>query len=390
MQPSRYPHLAFQRRWSLSEKAAFELGQCDAIVTAISNTPILPEYHARLLHISLTKGAQATTAIEGNTLTDEEIERVAAGKSLPPSKEYQEREVRNILEAFNTLLLEAVRDGKSEPISEQLLRRFHYMIGHDLGEHFDAIPGELRRDHRIVGPYRPPGPEDVPVLIDQLSEWLLREFHFDRGQTFAQAVIQAIITHVYIEWIHPFADGNGRTGRLVEFYILLRAGTPDIASHILSNFYNETRTEYYRQIDKANKSRDLSGFIEYAIQGLRDGLLKTLTLIQQNQFEITWRQLIYDRFAAKPYVKKSVFIRQRELALALPMEGSSSLEQIGLINPRIAQEYGRLSERTLARDLAELELLNIVVKDGDRYRSNARSLTGQTARRQRRETGSVD
>ena len=379
-----YPHLSFQRRWELSEKASFELGQCDAIVTAISNTPILPEYHERLLHISLTTGAQATAAIEGNTLTDEEIERVAAGKSLPPSKEYQEREVRNILEAFNALLLEAARDGRSEPVSERLLRRFHAMIGHDLGEHFDAIPGELRRDQRVVGPYRTPHPENIATLVQHLCDWLREEFHFERGQTFAQAVVQAIVTHVYIEWIHPFADGNGRTGRLVEFYILLRAGTPDIALHILSNFYNETRTEYYRQIDKANNSRDLSAFIEYAIQGLRDGLMKTLTLVQQNQFEMTWRKLIYDRFAEKSYRKKGVFARQRELALALPMDGALSAEQIALVNPRIAQQYGGLSGRTLARDLEELERLQIIVRDGDRYRSNATTLRGQLARRQRR------
>ncbi|NJN71060.1 MAG: hypothetical protein HC801_12855, partial [Nitrospira sp.] len=85
-------------------------------------------------------------------------------------------------------------------------------------------------------------------LFDRFCEWLKKEFCFDSGsQSFEDAVIQAIVTHVYLEWIHPFGDGNGRTGRLLEFYILLRAGNPDISSHILSNFYNETRAEYYRQ-----------------------------------------------------------------------------------------------------------------------------------------------
>jgi len=41
--------------------------------------------------------------------------------------------------------------------------------------------------------------------------------------------------------IHPFGDSNGRTARLIEFYILLRAGLPDMVSHILSNHYNDTR-----------------------------------------------------------------------------------------------------------------------------------------------------
>ncbi len=103
---STYDHLLFSRHWNLSSKTHYELGQCDAIVQAIANAPLLPEYHRRLLLVSLTKGAQATTAIEGNTLSEEEIERVVEGKSLPPSKQYQEQEVRNILEAFNILLQE--------------------------------------------------------------------------------------------------------------------------------------------------------------------------------------------------------------------------------------------------------------------------------------------
>ena len=57
--------------------------------------------------------------------------------------------------------------------------------------------------------------------------WLPQEFGFaaNQQQTFlVDAVVQAIVTHVYLEWIHPFGDGNGRTGRLLEFYILLRWG----------------------------------------------------------------------------------------------------------------------------------------------------------------------
>ncbi len=62
-----------------------------------------------------------------------------------------------------------------------------------------------------------------------------------------------------------------RTARLVEFYLLMRAGVPDISSLVLSNFYNLTRSEYYRQIDKATNQNDITDFLFYAIQGFRDG-----------------------------------------------------------------------------------------------------------------------
>lgn len=374
---STYDHLRFSRHWNLSSKTHYELGQCDAIVQAIANAPLLPEYHRRLLLVSLTKGAQATTAIEGNTLSEEEIEQVVEGKSLPPSKQYQEQEVRNILEAFNILLQEVAVHGYAERISADLLRRFHQMIGKELGKHFDAIPGRFREDHRRVGPYHTPAFQDVPELVTRLCDWLPREFRYEEGQTFAEAVIQAIVTHVYIEWIHPFADGNGRTGRLVEFYLLLRAGNPDIASHILSNHYNETRTEYYRQIQLAHDRRDLSAFIEYAVQGFRDGLLRTLQTIQANQFDITWVKLIYDRFAEKQYTRKSTFVRQRRLALALPRDRVLTAKDVMELTPAIARDYATLSGKTVQRDLETLVAMGLASRSERGYAAGADVLRQQ-------------
>ena len=79
------------------------LGQCVAYTKAISNTPIMPQFYDELMRLALRKGAQATTAIEGNTLSDEEIAKLQEGQKLPPSKEYQDIEVRNSLDAVNEL-----------------------------------------------------------------------------------------------------------------------------------------------------------------------------------------------------------------------------------------------------------------------------------------------
>ena len=97
-------------------------------------------------------------------------------------------------------------------------------------------------------------------------------------QNIDEAVIEAIVVHIYIAWIHPFEDGNGRTARLLEFYLLLRAGVPNIASHILSNHYNDTRAEYYRQLNYASETGDLKEFIQYVLLRFRDGLEKVIQL----------------------------------------------------------------------------------------------------------------
>jgi Fic family protein len=377
-----YPHMPFQKRWQLSPSAMYELGQCDAIIQAISGTPLLPEYHADLLRVSLSKGAQATTAIEGNTLSLDEVKRVLGGQSLPPSKEYQAIEVRNILAGFNVILVEAVEDGRGDLVTADLLRRFHQIIGRDLGEHFAAVPGRFRTDRRHVGPYLTPDPDDVPELVDTLCEWIRREFHYSSGQSIAEAIVQAIITHVYIEWIHPFGVGNGRTGRLVEYYILVRAGLPDIASHILSNHYNDTRPEYYRLLHRANEERELTCFIEYAVRGFRDGLITTLTRVQDSQFAMSWQKVIHDRFAGRRMTNRHTFVRQRSLMLEMPST-MVGLRDIRRLSPVIASLYAETSERTLRRDMEALEEMGLVVRETSGWRAKTELLGSNFAQRRK-------
>lgn len=377
-----YPHLSFRRNWSLTANSQFLLGQCDAFVKAINNTPIMPQHYQELMSVALIKGAQATTAIEGNTLTAEDIKKMLEGERLPPSKEYQEIEVRNILDAFNELLDEVVHKNEANFITRDLLKRFQKMVGKDLGEHFAAIPGQFRNNDVVVGPYRCPDHRDVPYLVENFCEWSKEEFGFGRKeQTFAEVVVQAIVSHIYIEWIHPFGDGNGRTGRLVEFYILLRGGNPDIASHILSNYYNQTRTNYYRQIEKATVTNDLSEFIEYALLGFRDGLKQTLETIQKSQFVNSWQKFIYDIFDGVHMNKKEVFKRQRTLALELPMDRAVSLDDIPNLSIKLARLYSNVSERTIMRDMEKLKEVSLVVKENGKYLANVRQLMGMIAKR---------
>ncbi len=372
----KYPHIQFKKTWKLKDRTIFQLGQCDAIIKAISNTPIRPDYREHLHSISLIKGAQATTAIEGNTLTYEQIQEIQKGKKLSPSKEYLQIEVQNIIDALDGILNDLVVQNKVLIIKPELVQNFHKLVGKNLGDHFKATPGRFRNNNVTVGNYLAPEHKDVHGLINQLCDWLQNEFHFGKEQSFEEAVIQAIVTHVYIAWIHPFSDGNGRTARLLEYYLLLRAGVPDIASHVLSNHYNSTRSEYYRQIENATLKKDLTEFIDYAIQGFRDGLYETLNIIQENQLQITWRNYIYGIFNNKKATgKASIAIkRRRNLILRIPIDYYLSEEEISELHPTIIREYSELSARTLSRDLEELVNAGLLDKKKEGYRANVEIL----------------
>jgi Fic family protein len=365
-----FSHISFKKNWDYSQNSLYFLGQINATINAISITPLLPSYYNQLLNVSLKKGAQATTAIEGNTLSDEEIEKIQKGEPLPPSKEYLGIEVKNILDAFNEIREEIIFNAKSDLISPKLILDFNNRVGRNLGDHFQGVPGQFRSHNVVVGKYRAPDYKYIPELIDKLCVFLKEEFHYEKGQKFGQAVIQAIITHVYLEWIHPFGDGNGRTGRLLEFYLLMRAGNPDIASHILSNHYNDTKNEYYRQLDNAGERGDLTEFIEYAFQGVRDGLMNTISVIQHNLLTISWQKLIYDKFSDLDYRLINVFKRKRRILLNFPIDKTLSMDEIFFHNPETAKEYGGLSERTLKRELNEFITMGLLIPDDNKYKAN--------------------
>jgi Fic family protein len=351
------------------------LGQCEVIIRMISNAPLEPQYRKKLLQVSLRKGAQATTAIEGNTLSYEEIARIDDGENLPPSKEYLQIEVQNVIKALNKIRQEVILDAKEHLITPDLIKSFHQHISKNLGEHLRAAPGQFRKkgEDVIVGTYRPPPGKDVVRLVLKLCDWLRETFHYESGnQTFSEQVVQAIVCHVYIAWIHPFGDGNGRTARLIEFFLLLRAGLPDIASHILSNHYNNTRQEYYRQLDMAGKEQNLSRFIDYALTGLRDGLNEVLDVVQSNILKTAWRNYIYEMLDSKKASGKTKAIvkRRRNIALHFPTDSFFTIAELLKTNPDFIREYANKSSLTLKRDLLELERLGLIIADHNSYKGN--------------------
>jgi len=365
-------HISFRANLNLSAKTSNLLGQCYAYINSMLNTPIRPDYRQLLLSVSLNKGALATTAIEGNTLSEKDLAQIQNGRDLEPSRKYQQQEVENILEAFNVILQELIREKSPAIISPELIRRFNEMVGRNIGEAFGGNPGQFRRRNVVVGAYRPPSFEMVEELVKKLCDWLIREFHYEREQHFDEAVLEAIVSHVYIAWIHPFLDGNGRTARLLEFYILMRAGVPSIASHILSNHYNNTRTEYYRQLQHASETGDLSEFIQYAIEGFRDGLEATIEIIHKNQTELTWNNYVHDTTEKMQEEGKNQKILQRirQLAYSIPADRFYSLDEIAILNPKIAGIYRALNPTTLRRDLELLVEKDLLKTEKTKYCAN--------------------
>jgi Fic family protein len=359
----------------LSYKICLLLGEAQSKFEHIKGAPLLPNTIQRMLLVYLAKGALATTAIEGNTLTEKEVEKRIQGElELPPSKEYLGQEIDNIVDAYNLIGKRLLDSDFPDRLSVEQIKEYNRLVLRDLPLSDDVTPGDLRKYSVGVAGYRGAPPEDCEYLLGRYVTWLNDEFSFPKEQKVVFGILKAIVAHLYFVWIHPFGDGNGRTARLIEFQILLSVGAPQIAAHLLGNHYNLTRSEYYRNLAVTSKSGgDLSGFILYALQGFVDGLREEIEYIQSQQVAVHWINHIHNTFRG---MNSKTDERKKELMLEITKINASeySLEEIRYGTPRIAELYASLSERTLFRDIEDLVEMKLLKKNG-KYSKNTELLT---------------
>lgn len=368
---ARQSRTRYRRHWGISPRTRYQLGQCAELAAAIRAAPLPPETGRRLVDAALARGALASTAMEGSPPGRDESARSMAGRRLAGGQEASPREAANVAHATVTLLHD-VAAGEIRTVDANLLRRVHATVGDGLRDRLAATPGRYRTGS-AGGPYTAPRADEVAGLVDGVFAWLHREFSDDTRE-FGRAVVRAVVTHVYVLWIRPFGDGNGRTARLLETCVLAAAGNPVIASHLLTEFYAETRDEYLRQLELASRDRSLTSFIAYAVEGLRDRLRTTFETVNGAQFDAAWRSHVLHRFSARDYRKKTVFRRRRDLILAIPIDGMFTTTDLAQLDPDLSGRYAGLSARTLRRDLAVLVDEGLLVESGGAYRPNTDAL----------------
>jgi Fic family protein len=360
------------------------VGAAESKCVHIARSPLKPDLAERLHQTSITKGARATTAIEGNTLTEEQVSQAVRGElEVPPSQEYLKQEASNVIAAFNELTRQLIVEHEPLVLTPELLEEFNGKIldRAELAE--GVVAGRIRAHSAVVGGYRGAPAEDCRFLVELLCDWIngdeLRppgDGEEDPVARFYCAFLRATLAHLYLAWIHPFGDGNGRLSRLVEFAILIEAGVPLTAAHLLSHHYNLTRARYYARLEESSQQgRGLAGvtrFLDYAVEGFADQLSEQIFEISRAVFATTWREYVYDTLPAGTPAQR----RQRKVTLELPShlaprEGWVQRADIRSLTPEIAGLYANKGPRTVARDIRRLCEQGVVIRDDNRIAANS-------------------
>lgn len=221
------------------------------IVGKISATAAhLPHPHLR--KENRIKTIQSSLAIENNSLTIEQVTAIIEGKRvLGAPNEIQE--VRNAIDAYELLL-------ELNPFEEKDLLRAHQLMMTDLvrenGRYRSGGVGIFNGEQCV---HMAPPAMRVPTLMEDLLQWV--------RTTKTHPLISSCVFHYEFEFIHPFADGNGRMGRMWQTLLLMQ-WNPIFAWIPVETLVKEHQKDYYDAIAQSDREASSTPFIIFMLRCL--------------------------------------------------------------------------------------------------------------------------
>jgi len=261
--------------YSVSEKAVDLLAQICEMVGCVSvqQTP----QALRLRRVNRIRTIQGSLAIEGNTLTEEQITAVMEGKPvIAPPQEIQE--VRNAIKVY-----EQMPDWNFSN-SNHLLEAHALLMGgliDRIGAYRQSGAGVMGKEGLV---HVAPPADRVPFQMKELFQWV--------GKTDAHPLISSSVFHYEFEFIHPFDDGNGRMGRLWQTMILSK-WNPLFADLPVESLVHTHQSGYYAALNLSTEQANCAPFIEFMLETILETLLTTQEAAQETTQENRAEQVLW-------------------------------------------------------------------------------------------------
>ena len=263
----------FQPKFQISPRLSKALMEIEACRQAVADLPITVRLLDSLRKSARLTSTQYSTQIEGNRLTQEQVQEVVLQGGTFPNRERDEQEVRNYylaLDYIDTLI------NKKTNLTEKHIQTLHSLVMTGRGEPSSYRDGQnVIRDSASGGiVYMPPEAKDVPELMTELIAWLDNE---DELRELPIPIV-AGLAHYQFATIHPYYDGNGRTARLLTNLLLHRAGYGLKGIYSLEEYYARDLGAYYEALTvgpshnyyMGREDTDLSEWLEYFCLGMAD------------------------------------------------------------------------------------------------------------------------
>ena len=240
-----------------------QIGEALGNLRAVSDSAVVPV----LRRGNRIKTIQASLAIEGNSLSLEQVTAVLSGKRvLAQPREIQE--VRNAFAAY-----EKLTEWTAHSRADLLAAHGLLMAGlvDEIGRFRSGGVG-IQRGREVI--HIAPPAARVPALMDNLLAWL--------EKTDEHPLVASCVFHYEFEFIHPFEDGNGRLGRLWQTLILTR-WRPIFALLPVESIIHDRQQTYYAALGQADHTGDATSFIEFMLAAILKAIEESALAIDQEK-----------------------------------------------------------------------------------------------------------
>ena len=240
---------------ALLQDASLWLGKLNSYAVLIPDIDFFIKMYA-------TKEATNSNRIEGTRTTFEDA--ISPVEQVKPELRDDWHEVQNYIQAINY----SVETLNELPISMRLLKEAHKILLQGVrGEH--KTPGEIRKTQNWIGGsslkdafFIPPEPNLLPELLSDIEKFLHNEY------LQVPELIRAGIAHYQFETIHPFLDGNGRTGRLLIILYLISTGLLNKPVLYISDFFERNRMSYYDSLSMVKQNDNITQWLKFFLNGV--------------------------------------------------------------------------------------------------------------------------
>ena len=342
-------HYRIPHNWIRYDPAAIfnPLVEAKTAAGTLRQMPYLRQWIEQAHEEQLRLEAEGTSRIEGADFTPQEREDAFAASVSFENQELtrSQRQLRCADATYRWL-----RDQPTDhPITDDFIRDIHRRIVTGCDDDHCG-PGALRHDGWNVTFGTPmcrgaEGGEECQVAFDGLCAAIVGEYRRH------DPVIQAIATHYQVGAMHPFGDGNGRTARALEAFMLRRAGVNDLVMVSLSNYYYERKDEYLAALSESRRNgHDITPFLLFALRAIADRCTALGKEITDNHRRILFREFARSLFGQLLSPRRRV-LAERQLKILEMMIDGGSIKILGALPIYEGLKY---PDRALTRDLVGL------------------------------------
>ena len=289
------------------------------------------------LSSSLMEEAIYSSKMEGASTT-----RIVAKDMLRKKKSPQNKSQQMIANNYNTI--QYIVEHKEEPLTEETLLHIHRLMTEKTMDNPEDT-GRFRTNDKVVVAdmaegdiiYTPPSFQEIPEFVESLCDF----FNNDNPRTFIHPIIRGIIVHFMLAFMHPFADGNGRTARALFYWYMLKEKYWLTEYMSISRVIAKSKPSYeksFRYVE--NDGNDIGYFVAYNLRALDISYQQLTDYIQRKQRE--------KKAATSFMIAGNINYRQAMILQRLKEEPNT------IMTVKDVQEQFSVSSMTARKDLSDL------------------------------------